>query len=112
LSYTFPKSRRIKSKKEISSLIKDGKRWKCDLFSVLYRRSSNNFDRVATIVSKKSGSAVERNRLKRVFREAFRTTEVKGPPFFDILMSPQCSSSIHVETVKERYTLWKKKKKA
>ena len=109
MSYTFPKSRRIKSKKEITSLLKDGKRWKCDLFSVIYRKGSNNFDRVATIVSKKSGSAVERNRLKRVFREVFRTVKVKDPPFFDILISPLCSSSVHFETVKERYAQWREK---
>ena len=108
----FPKSRRIKSKKEISSLLKDGKRLKCGLFNVVYRKSSNNFDRVATIVSKKSGSAVDRNKLKRIFREAFRAAGVVGPPFFDILICPYCLSSVHVETVKEKYALWREKQKA
>jgi len=112
LNGKFPKSRRIKSKTEISSLLKDGNRWKCNLFTIAYRKSSNKFDRIAIIVSKKSGSAVERNRLKRVFREVFRTAEVGGPPFFDVLFNPLCSSSVHIETVKERYTLWREKQKA
>ncbi len=72
----FPKAQRIKSKKEISFLHKSGKRWRCEFFSVAYIKSNDNFDRVAVIVSKKIGSSVFRNKVKRVIREIFRNTEI------------------------------------
>ena len=109
---TFTKFQRIKNEKEIFSLLKTGKRQACDLFTIIYRVGSSRFDRVAVIVSKKNGSAVFRNKIKRIFREAFRVTRVESPPFFDILICPRCTSSVSVEKTRENYSQWRKRQKA
>ena len=112
MANTITKFQRIKSEKEIFSLLKTGKRRACELFTIIYSKSSSEFDRVAVIVSKKVGTAVFRNKLKRTFREVFRNTRIDSPPFFDILICPHCSSSVSVEKIREKYTQWRKKQKA
>ena len=111
LANKFTKFQRIKNEKEIFSLLKTGKRRAYGLFTIIYRKSSSTFDRVAIIVSKKNGSAVFRNKVKRIFREVFRSTRVESPPFFDILICPHCSSSVSVEKTREKYTQWRKRQK-
>lgn len=112
LANKFTKFQRIKNEKEIFSLLKTGKRRAYDLFTIIYRKSSSKFDRGAIIVSKKNGSAVFRNKLKRIFREVFRSTRVESPPFFNILICPHSSSSVSVEKIRDKYTQWRKKQKA
>lgn len=112
MANTITKFQRIKSEKEILSLLKTGERRAYNPFTIIYRKSSSNFDRIAIIVSKKSGSAVLRNRLKRIFREAFRSTKVESPPFFDILVCPHCSSTISAEAIRKNYIQWRKRQKA
>lgn len=105
---TFRRVKKIKREQDISSIIKSGQRWKCDIFGLMYKKNSKGFDRAAIIVSKKNGSAVYRNKIKRVFREVFRHTEVVNPPFFDILICPHYSSSLPSKIIKEKYETWRK----
>lgn len=107
----FPKAQRIKSRKEISFIHKTGNRWKCDYFSITYTPSNYQFDRLAVIVSKKIGSAVNRNKVKRVIREIFRTTEVVNPPYFNILIYPQETTIIEGKKAKQKYETWREKLK-
>jgi ribonuclease P protein component len=107
----FPKAQRIKSKKEISFIHKSGKRWKCAFFSIAYTKSNDKFDRCAVIVSKNIGSAVFRNKAKRVIREIFRNTEVLHPPYLNILIYPHITPSFEGNKVKEKYETWRRQLK-
>ena len=107
LDNKFPRSRKIKREKEITSLFKSGKRWKCDYFTLIYHKTSNTFDKAAVIVSKKNGNAVQRNRIKRVVREVFRTAKTCGPPFYDILMCPHISDAAETGFLKGLYEEWR-----
>jgi len=66
------KERRIKRTKEIIEVFKRGKRKETSFFSLLYRKNNLGYDRLAVVVNKKFGSAVERNRARRRLREIFR----------------------------------------
>jgi ribonuclease P protein component len=63
---------RIRRKKDFLSLYKKGNRFRGRYFNLVYLPSSLGFSRVAVVASKKVGGAVERNRIKRWMREAFR----------------------------------------
>jgi ribonuclease P protein component len=48
--------------------------------------------RVGLSVSKKHGSAVQRNRIKRLLREAFRLSQHDLPPGLDLVLIPRPGS--------------------
>jgi len=107
--YSFPKTKRIKSEKQISALFKSGRRWKGDHFTVIYHETGGSFDKAAVIVSKKCGNAVQRNRIKRVFREVFRTAQKCGPPFYDMLLCPQADNAAGSKVLQGLYESWRKR---
>ena len=68
--YTLPKQIIIKKSTEIETIFKLGKRISFDLFNLYVYESGQTG--VAFLVSKKIGNAVKRNKMKRLFREAYR----------------------------------------
>jgi len=75
--YTFSKNERLKSKQIISLLFTEGKQIKAYPLRVFYKeiteQDPNSTSKVAFTVSKKKFKrTVDRNRIKRLMREAFR----------------------------------------
>ena len=66
----LPREIILKSKSEIDRVIKSGKKVTRDSFNIFVRQSEQT--RAAFLVSKKIGTAVMRNRMKRLFREGYR----------------------------------------
>ena len=71
--FTFRRNERISNKKDFTAVYSGGKKMvgkRC----VLYWRENNlPHHRLGVSVSKKVGGAVVRNRIKRIFRETFRS---------------------------------------
>ena len=67
----FPKTARIRSRKEFLSLGRSGEKRRMESF-VLLSRPCATVPRLGITVSRKVGGAVTRNRLKRRIREIFR----------------------------------------
>lgn len=63
---------RIRKKKDFLFLYRRGNRYKGKYFILIYLPSSLTFSRVGVVASKKVGSAVTRNKVKRWMRELFR----------------------------------------
>ncbi len=61
--------RRLKNKKEFSKILKTGKRAYSETVTVVYMPSDEV--KMAVCVGKKYGKSVQRNRIKRLMREAF-----------------------------------------
>lgn len=82
----FRKKYKIKKKIEIKFLLKNSKKISCEYYNIFYSHSRNENDRLAILVSKKVGNAIERNKIKRIIREIFRKETKRDPPFYDILI--------------------------
>jgi ribonuclease P protein component len=77
--YTLNKSERLKSRKQIEQLFKEGKRLSVSPFLIYYllEAPSVNDSRLSTrlavgVSSKNFKKAVDRNRIKRLIRESYR----------------------------------------
>ncbi|MDR2728810.1 MAG: ribonuclease P protein component [Chitinispirillales bacterium] len=110
--FSFGRRQKIKSKLEISQLFKEGQRWACLGFVLIYKQNGLQYDRLGVIVSRKIGNAVERNRAKRIFRELFRCNIGSNPPFFDILIKPRVAADFKNAIIqRENFKKWQEKVK-
>ena len=57
--------------------------------------------RVGFSVSRKVGGAVQRNRIRRLYREAFRLTKHEMPPGLDLILIPRSAGPPPLEELKK-----------
>ena len=75
--FTLGEKERLKSRKAIDALFKDGKRFTISAFRVFYTLSSGTEIKFGTGASTKNfKKAVDRNRIKRLVREAYRLQKI------------------------------------
>ena len=103
-SIRFPSTMRLKKKTEFIRVFREGSAWKGSCLSlhvlprtedVLPRKtgdilSQESGPRLGIVVTRKYGSAVERNRIKRKIREAFRKTAYRLPAV-DLVVRPKAT---------------------
>lgn len=106
---SYKKPFRLKSQKDIVFLLRNGGRWKSDIFTVIYHQNTLGQDRFNVLISKKNGGAVERVRIKRIYREAYITTEVEDGVHYDILIRPFYNAEHTFHKVRELYGNWRTK---
>lgn len=76
----FTQTQRLKRPSEYTHVMADAERSADRYFTVLSRRRENLPARLGLAVSKKAARrAVDRNRIKRLAREAFRHCAARGP---------------------------------
>lgn len=80
----FAQSRRLQNKKEFEYVFSKHEKTKNSEFIFLYRKNSLGYARIGLAISKKKiARACQRNRIKRLLRESFRTAEL---PALDIVI--------------------------
>lgn len=89
-SWRFPKSARILKSSHFRRLVKSNRRIFGEMISVDFQHSKSLTSKLGITVSKKFGKAHDRNRFKRVVREAFREMRSNLPIGLEINISP-CS---------------------
>ncbi len=91
---------RLKKEKEFSLVFNKGKRLYSKELTVVFVKS--NCLKVGFAVSKKHGKSVQRNRIKRLLRESFRSfmPSLIGQNFFFVFI-PKISEEYSLEKFKE-----------
>ncbi len=74
-SFNLPRQSILKRQKEIEKVLKEGKRISGDVFNVYLLKSREA--KVGFLVNKRVGKAVDRNKMKRLMREAYRLNKEK-----------------------------------
>ena len=90
MRHGFPKERRIKNRETIRRILHLGQK-AVDGFVRLYAAPGGTvrgLSRCGILVSRRNGTAVARNRIKRLCREAFRLVSGAIPPGYDYLVCP------------------------
>ncbi len=82
--YLFPKELRIAKKAEIKNLFNQGVKFKVDGFFFCIYITNEKQSRFLVSVSKRVGSAPQRNYIKRIMREAFRLQQEQFTCSFDM----------------------------
>ena len=78
LNFRFPKANRLRKPGEFRSVYENGKRFEGRFMTVFITPSPTDFQRLGITASKKAiGNAVQRNRAKRLLREAFRLSRAE-----------------------------------
>lgn len=86
-SFSFPKTQRILKRKGFVNLNRSGKRVQTDHFFITVGRSGLGVTRLGIAASKRTGNAVQRNRIKRLVREFFRLNKDRLPEGVDIVIA-------------------------
>jgi ribonuclease P protein component len=105
---SYKKAFRLKRQKDIANLVRNGKRFDCNIFIASYEKNDLAYDRFNVLVSRKNGGAVERVRIKRIYREAYINTNVEDEfNFYDILLRPSKNHKHEFGEVLKIYGRWR-----
>lgn len=82
----LPAPYRLRHNRDISRVRQEGQRWYHALAALHVRASQQEVSRFAFVASRQVGNAVQRNRAKRLLREATRTYLPHIAPGWDCLI--------------------------
>ncbi|MDH3349192.1 MAG: ribonuclease P protein component [Desulfobulbaceae bacterium] len=85
--FELPKSALLRKPWEFELVYRRGKRVRGKGFAIIFLPNENNSNRLGISVHRKLRGVVQRNRIKRIFRESFRLHRDIFPPASDIVVT-------------------------
>lgn len=83
---TFPRSHRLGGKREFSAVFDERTRESAGPLTVYSRPNGLKHLRLGISISRRVGTAVKRNRIKRLLRESFRLSQHEWPGGYDLVV--------------------------
>lgn len=83
---TFPRKERLKGGDDIKRAFARGRKASCPGAKLFYFENGTDENRVAFTFARKYGNAVERNRSRRLSREAYRLMKSRFKRGFDLVI--------------------------
>ena len=87
--YGFPRTARLGKRREFDLVFRTGGKGIGAGLVVYARANDAGRNRLGMAVSKKNGNAVQRNRIRRLIREAYRHVSPELPQGFDFVCIPR-----------------------
>ena len=108
--HLLPRRARLSRHEDFARVFKDNLRASDDLFTVLARPNELAHPRLGLAVSRKAvGNAVDRNRLKRLAREAFRLAQHEVAPLdIVVLARSQAAAAAAADVRASLQRLWQR----
>ncbi|MBI3269329.1 MAG: ribonuclease P protein component [Planctomycetes bacterium] len=92
--FAYPKSARLLRRREFDRVFKAGGSWKDGDLVVYCLQNDLPQARLGIVIGRKVKRAVDRNRIKRWIREAFRLHPEAVPPGVDLVVLPRNAPSL------------------
>lgn len=80
------KTSTIKREEDFSLLFKNGVKWESSVLNVYSLKNKLEYNRQIIFVAKKNGTAVKRNKIKRIARGFFNKNRGITPSHYDVLI--------------------------
>jgi|YNPBryunderm2012_1023409.scaffolds.fasta_scaffold00474_9 ribonuclease P protein component len=103
--YSFPKTYRLRGQKDFDQVFAQKCRAADEWIAVYGWANELGHPRLGICASSRVGSAVKRNRWKRMIREAFRLSKAELPPGLDLVVIPQSFVCPPLQTLQA--SLWR-----
>ncbi|MDY6972371.1 MAG: ribonuclease P protein component [Thermodesulfobacteriota bacterium] len=101
-SFSFPKAERLLKRADFVNQNRSGARQHTRHFVIILRQNGLGITRLGVTLSKKTGNAVKRNRVKRLIRELFRLNKSYIPKGYDIVVTAKKDASyLDLRKIKE-----------
>lgn len=97
----FPKSAHVRSRLDFAVIYERGLRVSDASLSLISLPNDQGLTRLGLAVSKRCGNAVQRNRLKRRLREAFRLSRAELPVGLDVVIQPRASTEVPLAVLRQ-----------
>ena len=104
--FAFPKAHRLRKKQEFQALKIGGFRFVGKFLCIDAKRSEKGLSRLGITASRKYGNSCERNRFKRLAREAFRKRQSEFPPFEIHIVPRQLAKNASFEEIEAQLREW------
>ncbi len=97
----FPKSVRVRSRLDFAAVYERGLRIGDGCMALIALANEDSRTRLGLAVSKRCGNSVQRNRLKRRLREAFRLSRAELPTGLDLVIQPRANTPIQLAALRQ-----------
>lgn len=99
----LPKEERLRKRKDFDKVFQDGRAFRVGNLKACILSNSLAYTRLGIVTSKKLGTSVVRNRIRRLLRECYRLNKTSLGPGMDLVLIPRKGIPTTLKGVEEDF---------